>query len=1210
VDKWEARCKLVPDGVLSSLPRGGWQLEEVAAEAGELANWTDNGLPTDEAAKEGAIIAMRSLQPPLCIDPQGHARLWLQQTILKDGGLVVEASSAKLTEVLEAAAAVGSTVLVTDCVEPLAPQLMPWLFSHRPDLLPRQEDQPTALQARLFLTTMTEKPSFSTALHASVAVVNFVASFDGLVERWLSLVVRCEQPAVDQHREELRQLMRQDEVELERLTFECLQLLAESEGEILDRPELIEHLQQSKEEAGKISRRLGKAQLEETTLECHREEYRVIGVHVALLYFAWSAVASTSALYWPSVALCTRLLQEAVVEHQAWAKEQESAETKKSHIEGMLVAVRRTIYSQLSKGLFQKDRFVFGLEVAMQLSLLAGDITDSQVSFLLRGADGEDATASPSHQIAQDHPYGIEKHTWHRMNRLASAFPVKFGALPGHVKQNTDTWYHFLTDASDDSVDQEKEPCVWFRKRCPWAVHYLPIFEQIMLIQVVCPKILSSALKEYVTATLGDATEAHRPNSVRDAVSVASSTSPVILLSEADFDVVEALSAEAEQHARALQVLSFGAEQGTSIASAIERSRRKGAWLLLENTHLTQEWPPAIVTAITASFLGEKSESNFRLFIHVAAPLQLPKRIVDHCGKIALECPQGIRSVFLEAVSSRALRSSSYLDEGAFGSSGCGYTLLAGCALLYTCLRMRKQGRLSPSAGVDTHSLWSTLRLWDGSTAGGGATSFLLEAVYGGWMESDEQMNVLQALVAQLLGPGRSATSRTTLAVEMLQAEQCTSDHNPMSWLENFAEKLPSAMQLDFFGLSASRSSVNEEKVMLSDALALLRGTHAHGPSPWGADRSHAVVDTGRDAQMIAEFLQELPPLEPLQGTVAGLTDAQILAIGASKHDPNITTALFRFLSRELESFNRLLHQVHQSLCSAQRAVAGEENMSEGLEAICVDLAKGNLPTAWKAFSYASCRPLGSWLQDLRLRVETLRRWAASEDLPASFWIGHYFAPSRFFISVLQGAATTLRLAVDDLEFKHTVQTSAEPDAEHEGVCVDGLYLDGASWDAAAVRLEERKMERVGGEMMPTIRFVPRAIDAPPPEPDSPQVPVGGRQESWRKMSQVSISSFALPRWSIQSIGSVQSVELSPVNRRRKRHATVGRALSTVLPNIAPPPPLARYACPVHRTAARNGGWSSAGHAMGTVCTVHLDTAVDPAEWTLRGVALLCEPSC
>eukprot|EP00971_Amphidinium_carterae_P161165 3195571-Amphidinium_carterae.1 len=54
---------------------------------------------------------------------------------------------------------------------------------------------------------------------------------------------------------------------------------------------------------------------------------------------------------------------------------------------------------------------------------------------------------------------------------------------------------------------------------------------------------------------------------------------------------------------------------------------------------------------------------------------------------------------------------------------------------------------------------------------------------------------------------------------------------------------------------------------MLSDALALLRGTHAHGPSPWGADRSHAVVDTGRDAQMIAEFLQELPPLEPLQAS-------------------------------------------------------------------------------------------------------------------------------------------------------------------------------------------------------------------------------------------------------------------------------------------------------------------------------------------------------
>eukprot|EP00971_Amphidinium_carterae_P038461 756476-Amphidinium_carterae.1 len=28
--------------------------------------------------------------------------------------------------------------------------------------------------------------------------------------------------------------------------------------------------------------------------------------------------------------------------------------------------------------------------------------------------------------------------------------------VAGHVKQNTDTWYHFLTDASDDSVDQDQ----------------------------------------------------------------------------------------------------------------------------------------------------------------------------------------------------------------------------------------------------------------------------------------------------------------------------------------------------------------------------------------------------------------------------------------------------------------------------------------------------------------------------------------------------------------------------------------------------------------------------------------------------------------------------------------------------------------------------------------------------------------------------------
>ena len=67
-------------------------------------------------------------------------------------------------------------------------------------------------------------------------------------------------------------------------------------------------------------------------------------------------------------------------------------------------------------------------------------------------------------------------------------------------------------------------------------------------------------------------------------------------------------------------------------------------------------------------------------------------------------------------------------------------------------------------------------------------------------------------------------------------------------------------------------------------------------------------------------------------------------------------------LTQELEKYNTLITLIKSSLKELKKAIAGEALLSPQLEAALNSMALNMIPAIWKARSFNSLKPLGSYI--------------------------------------------------------------------------------------------------------------------------------------------------------------------------------------------------------------------------------------------------------
>ncbi|KAF4316938.1 hypothetical protein BBO99_00008166 [Phytophthora kernoviae] len=292
-----------------------------------------------------------------------------------------------------------------------------------------------------------------------------------------------------------------------------------------------------------------------------------------------------------------------------------------------------------------------------------------------------------------------------------------------------------------------------------------------------------------------------------------------------------------------------------------------------------------------------------------------------------------------------------------------------------------------------------------------------------------------------------------------------------LSMFLNYIDQLPMNEGPEVFGLHDNANistAIAETNLLLESALSLQpRGASGGGS---GASKSWDEVldETARD------IAAKLPPLFDLEKAE--------LAFPVSYSESMNTV-----LTQELGRFNRLLALLQISLVEIQKALKGLVVMSAELEAMGNSMVNGHVPSRWSAVAYPSLKPLGSWVTDFLARLAFLQNWITRGAAPPVYWISGFFFTQAFITGTQQNYARKHKLPIDQVGYDMAVL--AQPAAElttpaEDGAYVDGLFLEGARWDANIHTLTESKPRELYVPL-PVLHLLPKSRDQIEPIEDT-----------------------------------------------------------------------------------------------------------------------------
>jgi len=275
-----------------------------------------------------------------------------------------------------------------------------------------------------------------------------------------------------------------------------------------------------------------------------------------------------------------------------------------------------------------------------------------------------------------------------------------------------------------------------------------------------------------------------------------------------------------------------------------------------------------------------------------------------------------------------------------------------------------------------------------------------------------------------------------------------------------YVEQLPETEDPELFGMHENANTTYNKNlggILIKDMLSLQPRATGGG----GGLSSDDIV-----ANLAQKFQDEMP--HELDLDDAGETTFVVQPNG-------LLTSLMIVLQQEIVKFNRLLGVMKVSLADLQKAIKGLVLMSADLDAMYTSFLNNAVPPIWEKVSFASLKPLGSWVNDLTFRVNFMHNWLVNGQ-PASFPLNLFFFPQGFMTGTMQTFARKYKVPVNRLNFGFEVMDAAltpddvqEPD---DGVICNGLYLEAARWDEEECMLVDSHVGELYCEF-PFVHFLP-----------------------------------------------------------------------------------------------------------------------------------------
>lgn len=1009
-----------------------------------LREWNLNGLPKDTVSKDNAILVTRGKRWPLLIDPQEQAKKWIKQMESKQHIEVIKMDNINLLRSLENCIRIGKPLLIEDIGEFLDPSLEPVLqkslFTQNSRLLIRLGDSDIDYDEnfKFYMTTTIPNPHYLPEVCIKVTIINFTVTIEGLEDQLLGDVVKSERPDIEEKKNTLIISMSNDKKDLKSLEEKILSQISESKGNILDDNELIETLRNSKTVSSIIKERLQESEKTETEINIIRNQYISASIRGAIIYFVIADIGLVDPMYQYSLSYFIRL-------YNLCLRNAKKSNVLDERLDYLSKEMTEVIYTNICRGLFEKDKIIFSVLLAVRILIQKEVIHQSEWSLLLKGPG---MLINPNENPL---PKIITSNSWNLLCAAEIKLP-QFKGISEIILNNSSNWETWSKQTD------------LFHKKLPNDLDSkIVLLHKILLIRAFMESEVLSALISFVDEHLGSHFVDNPPVSMAEVYKDSDNKTPVIFVLSTGADPTGMLLnfAKTMNFSSKLQIVALGQGQGPRAQEVINNASKSGNWVMLQNCHLAKSWMQQLSKIVEN--LGNEMEStknqihkDFRLFLTSMPISYFPVSVLQNGIKITNEPPKGIRANILRSMNNL----NNWTDFEDCKNIVPWKKILFGLSFFHAVIQERRKfGSLGFNIlyefnDSDLETSIQTLKMflneqldvnWD-------ALSYVCGQInYGGRVTDDLDRRCLMCILNVYINP--------KILEDGFKFSKSGIYYSPspcsINELITYCKSLPLNDSPEIFGMNENANTafqIDEVKDLLETCLSVQ-------PRDSNSENNKSLDEIVEE--LAVEIEEKIPP-----NLSTDDSNPKIFELKNGVMD-SLTTVLLHEMSR----YNSLLDVIRHSLKHLQLAIKGEELMDDILDSTYISLSNNRVPKLWENAAYPSLKPLSSWVLDLQLRIKQLKQWLLSGK-PVSFWLSGFYFPQGFLTGVLQTYSRKNSIPIDTLNFGFRILQTKDLNEIKTGP-VDGVYIYGLSFDCAKWSYEKQMLEDSPiGEMYSTAPII------------------------------------------------------------------------------------------------------------------------------------------
>jgi dynein heavy chain len=1046
VTTWINVCKSL------KIPCGEFSLINSLAVPVVVRGWQIDGLPADDFSCENGLLTTMGRRWPLMIDPQGQANRWLRNMYASKNLQIIKLTEKDFLRTLENGIRYGAPVLLENVGQELDPSLEPVLlkqvFKRSGQMLLRlgDSDVPYSEEFRFMITTKLANPHYMPEVCIKVTVINFTVTMKGLEDQLLVDVIKNERPDLEERRDQLVVSIANDQRQLLEIEEQILSMLANASGNILDDEELINALARSKKTSTAINGRLAEAEVTTKEINTIREGYRVVATRGSVIYFVVANLALVDPMYQYSLQyykdLFTLRLQKT-----------EKKEVLQERLDLLVDDITTSIYTNVCRGLFEKDKLLYSFLIAVNIALAAGTISDKEWSMFMVGAVA-DSTVLENHPMPETLTImSVQERCWLNAVMLENDFPNAFSGLMQDIKSKAAAWAEIFNADAPYSCSL---PGKWETS--------LNEFQRLLLLRYTREEKIVFAIRRYVKSAIGEYFTESPPFDLEGAYNDSTATTPLIFILSPGADPTDYLLQLAESKGKegsGLRIISLGQGQGPIAEKAMEMAQRTGDWVCLQNCHLAVSWLAKLELMVEKMQNDPDSvNSEFRLWLTSMPSTNFPVPVLQNGIKVTNEPPRGLRA--------NLMRTFQDISPEEYESSTKPYVfkklIFATAFFNALILERRKFGAVG----------WNIPYDWMNSDLKAAMTQVKM------YVEEQQLIpwETLNVSVADITYGGRVTDTWDKRAISSILRKYFVSkllkedykftedglyyapDESEIQVVRDYVRQLPVEDRPEVFGLhpNAAITFQQKESKALISTIVICGGSGGGGGK--GSDSS-ADVKVREVAAKISERMPSVYDLRQAHSSTFKKVGDAMNSLGV-------------FLSQELIRFNGLIEVMVHTLKQLQRAIKGEVVMSSDLEIMFNCFVFQKVPPSWEDAGYPCLKPLPSWVEDFMARIDFMGRWLREGPRPA-YWLSGFFFPQGFMTAVKQTYSRDVKIAVDTLKIGCEMTGVDSKDMNQPpaiGAYVYGLYMEGGRFNRSSMHLED-SLPRVLLDIMPCIWLKP-----------------------------------------------------------------------------------------------------------------------------------------